>query len=376
MLGPNAMCSRLFWALLILIVSYFTYMNYLLYIRVRDYPVRQDPNTTSTSPQYPSSITCNINPICDVTVKSMMLDNANHYLLGPLAAIADRVLKISNTSWISPNMISAFHVLVAVAAAKCVSSDSLSQRRFGVVLFMIRTWLDDLDGHVARKRKNIRGEFSEVGTLGYWVDGICDSLGVTSLILGVYFYMRNNPPRRGYEKLLPIGETKEFGVGTIYKKKYLSGREVPKTLLLFVGQLLISSAGWNRYIALYQDLLETDDQAWTRTPSIAPTIFPQEYLQLMVFRSASFWAVTLSWTIVNIHTLTDYFLLAIFTDRLWEYLCSIRYLGYIFLFVVIGATEFHYSKVYQQFFIAAMSSSSIDHRRKSSMFHVDDSTLT
>lgn len=354
MLGPNALCSRLFLALLILTLSYFIYMNYLLFCRVRDYPLRRETNTTSTLPQYHSRIfSCDINPICDVTVKSMMLDNANHYLLGPFAAIVDQALNISKQSWISPNMISAFHVLVALAAGKCVSSDSVSQRRFGVVLFMIRSWLDDLDGHVARQRKNIRGEFSEVGTLGYWVDGICDALGVASLFIGVYYYMKNNPPRRGYEKLLPIVESKELGSGKIYKKKISSEREAAKTLLLVIAQFLISSAGWNRYIAVYQDLLEDEVP---QDPSIPSSSFSPEPLQLMVFRSASFWAITLSWTAVNIHALTDYFLLAIFMDRLWEYLCFVRYLGYLILFALIGITEFHYCKVHQEIWNRVTSS--------------------
>ncbi|XP_046752070.1 ceramide phosphoethanolamine synthase [Diprion similis] len=357
MLGPNAVCSRLFLALLILTLSYFVYMNYLLFVRVRDYAIRRNSDGTPTDTSYHNSyISCDVNPICDVTVKSLMLDNPNHYLLSPLAVIVDRVLKISQQSWISPNEISAFHVLVAVAAGKCVSSDSLSHRRFGVVLFMIRSWLDDLDGHVARQRKNIRGEYSEVGSIGYWVDGICDSLGVLSLIIGVYYFIKVNPPRRGYEKLLPVIESKDLGSGKLYKKKTPLGRAAPKVLLLFVGQLMLSSAGWNRYIALYQDLLEGQPSQGHQN-SITGSSLPlsQEDIQLTVFRSNPFWAITLSWTLVNAHALTDYLLLAIFTDRLWEYVSSIRYLGYVVLFTVLGVTEYHYRNLCQEFFDPATS---------------------
>ncbi|XP_012264163.2 ceramide phosphoethanolamine synthase [Athalia rosae] len=340
MLGPNAVCSRIFLALLILTLSYFAYMNYILFIRVRDYPIRRETNVTSGLPEYKSRISCDINPICDVTVKGMMMDNPNHYLLTPLATITDRALGISDQSWISPNAISAFHVLVAMAAGKCVSSDSLSERRFGVVLFMIRSWLDDLDGHVARQRKNIRGEHSEFGSLGYWIDGLCDFLGVTFLLIGIYYFMKTNPPRRGYQKLLPTQESgKEFKTGIVYKKKILSGREAPKTLLFIIGQLILSSAGWNRYISLYQDLLESEISSTVQLSN-------ENSIQTIVFRSASFWAITLSWTIVNFHAITDYLLLAIFTDRLWEYFRSVRYVGYIFLIIVIGASEFHYRNVY------------------------------
>lgn len=342
MLGPNAICGRIFLALLITTIVYFAYMNYLLYIRVHDYKFRGDANTSfeESLPNYESTISCDVNPLCDVTVKSLMLDNPNHYILGPLASIVDKTLGISDCwTWISPNHISAFHVLVAIAAGKCVSSDSLSQRRFGVILFMIRTWLDDLDGHVARRRRNIRGEYSEVGSVGYLVDGLCDALGVLSFLAGVYYFMKNNPPRRGYEKLLPTLETKEFGSGgTVYRKKQNSGKEIPWTMALFIVQLLFSSAGWNRYIAVYQDLLETKGSFNSR-----------ERFQILIIRSAYFWSVSILWTVINIHAITDYLLFAIFIDKLWEFLRLIRYLGYFLILIATAATEYHYRIVYQEF---------------------------
>ena len=70
--------------------------------------------------------------------------------------------------------------------------DSLGYRRVGVVLFQFRTFLDDLDGHVARVKRHIRGERSEIGTTGYYVDGICDGLGCIALMVGVFVFLKNN----------------------------------------------------------------------------------------------------------------------------------------------------------------------------------------
>lgn len=221
MLWPKSLGSRILFLLLLLSIILFVTMDSLLYSRVTDYPVRPVANRV----QYHSEIPCDLNPMCIVTVKGLMLDYPNFYMLSPLAAIVDRILGISDTwTLVTPNMISGFHVFVAIAAGKFVASDSLSKRRIGVLLFQIRTWLDDLDGHVARQRKHIGGERSDVGSTGYWVDGICDALGCVALMIGLYCYLLKNPAKRGYEKLQPllpsIDGSGDIGVGVAYKKKH------------------------------------------------------------------------------------------------------------------------------------------------------------
>lgn len=116
-------------------VVYFVVMDILLYLRVKNFRVR-----ATNDPPYQSKIPCDLNPLCTVTVKGLMLDHPNHFLLSPLAALMDRILGISRSwTWLTPNAISGFHVFVAILAGKCVSSDSLAQRRLGVILFQVRT---------------------------------------------------------------------------------------------------------------------------------------------------------------------------------------------------------------------------------------------
>lgn len=352
MLGPNSFCGRVLLGFLILFAIYFIGMDYLLYLRVQNYLVRP----TADGIEYQSIVPCDIDPLCVVTTKGLMLDHPNHYLLSPLATIVDRILGISSWTWISPNMISGFHVMVAIAAGKCVSSDSLSSRRIGVFLFQIRTWLDDLDGHVARKRKNISGEHSDVGSTGYWVDGICDALGCIALMIGAFVFLRNNPPRRGYEKLVAVlpstvDARDSFGTGIFYKKKISLSRQVLKTVLLLVGQLTCASVGWNRYISLYQDLLETNPRS---------SLVPEAVLfsrQTNVFRSSSFWGVLLGWRLINFHAAIDYFLLAIFLDKIWEYMKIVSWSGYVLLLTLIYFSEFHFLEVYA--YVHATASSSL-----------------
>lgn len=188
MFGTTTLVSRSFLTILILLTLYFLGMDLLLY-------------------------SCDFNPLCTVTVKGLMLDHPNHFLLSPLAAIMDDLLQISSSwIWVTPNAISCFHIFIAVAAGKCVSSDSLSYRRLGVIVFQARTWLDDLDGHVARKRAKINGERSDIGSTGYIIDGICDGLGCIAFIIGLYqFLARNSSRRGGYDKLpqLPVSSVLE-----------------------------------------------------------------------------------------------------------------------------------------------------------------------
>ncbi|KAM8712558.1 hypothetical protein ACLKA7_012971 [Drosophila subpalustris] len=196
-------------------------MDVELYLRIHNYAINRNYHTNTSTPIFTTTsdsnpslklptvdkvkepsyeentwISCDINPLCHITVKAILLDQTNQYVFAPLATIFDNVVGISRSTFITPNMISFFHVGVACVSGKLVASDSLGYRRLGVLLFQIRTFLDDLDGHVARVKKHIRGERSEIGTSGYYVDGLCDGLGCIALLLGMFFYLKNNPPRR------------------------------------------------------------------------------------------------------------------------------------------------------------------------------------
>lgn len=236
-------------------------------------------------------------------------------------------------------MISFFHVFVAILAGRFVASDSLCYRRIGVVLFQFRTFLDDLDGHVARQKKHIRGERSEIGTAGYYIDGLCDGLGCIALMVGVFTFLRNNPPRRGYTQLQAIlpttTETAKNSpeTGVTYKVK-VTTKKVARKIVCFTGQLLLSSTGWNRYIALYQDMLERND--------VQPTQYQR---QNIVMRSKWFFSIAWLWRVFNVHALLHCLLLSIFCDKLWEFLRLVQYIGFVILLVIICATEMHVLEV-------------------------------
>lgn len=191
--------------------------------------------------------------------------------------------------------------------------------------------MDDLDGHVARVKKNIRGERSEVGTSGYYIDGICDGLGCIALLIGIFFYLKNNPPRRGYLQL-PLSESKHQE--SVNRVRTKSTWKVAKKVICFTGQLILSSTAWNRYIAVYQQMLERND--------VTP---PQFSKQNIIFKSSWFFSVAWIWRIVNVHSLLHCVLLSIFWDKLWEFLKAIQYSGYFILLVAVCITEMHVLEV-------------------------------
>ncbi|XP_022905144.1 ceramide phosphoethanolamine synthase [Onthophagus taurus] len=324
MIGPSSEISKLLLVLLLFLLAWYVYMDVNLYFRIHNYPIDDEitDNSTITYSQV-AWINCKISPMCDITPKALLLDQTNHYLFGPLVKIVDKLFKVSDTQWITPNLISFFHVFVAVVSAKCFSSDSLAYRRIGVVLFEFRTFLDDMDGHVARERKNIKGEISEVGTSGYYIDGICDGLGTIALLVGVFLFLKNNPPRRGYMQLPTIINDSET---TVYRVK-VTTKKVVLNVVCFAAQLLLSSMGWNRYIAIYQDMLGKESGDWLR--------------RCVILKSSFFFIVVMVWRIVNVHNLMHFLLLSVFCDKLWEFLRFMQYIGFVIVLGAICVAEIH-----------------------------------
>lgn len=133
-----------------------------------------------------------------MSVKLMMTDPVDNYLLAPLSeAFADMVNFKDNLWFITPNMVSYAGVISALVAAKLVSYNSSTLHKLSYLMFQLRTWLDDLDGAVARSRLGIHKHVSLQKTPGYVIDGVCDAIGFVAYIIGCYIFMRNTIRRRG-----------------------------------------------------------------------------------------------------------------------------------------------------------------------------------
>lgn len=64
-----------------------------------------------------------------------------------------------------------------------------------MLVFQLRTFFDALDGIVARERNGITKHISQVGTSGYFVDGVCDTIGFTAFLIRVWVYLKKSVPR-------------------------------------------------------------------------------------------------------------------------------------------------------------------------------------
>ena len=84
-----------------------------------------------------------------------------------------------------------------VLTGKFLTSEVLSSRRLGVLLFEVRSFLDSLDGIVARTRSKQRAMIADHTQWGYWMDGFCDLLGTIFFMVAVLLICQRSMPRKG-----------------------------------------------------------------------------------------------------------------------------------------------------------------------------------
>lgn len=94
-------------------------------------------------------LSCDFNPICNVTVKALMTDPIDFYIYHPLAIAFNRGLNLKEIDKKFPSasiadVISMIHVIVGLIGCACISSDKLKSRRIGVLIFEFAIFLDCL----------------------------------------------------------------------------------------------------------------------------------------------------------------------------------------------------------------------------------------
>ena len=65
-----------------------------------------------------------------------------------------------------------------------------------MLLFELRSFLDSLDGLVARSRANQRAIVADSSQWGYWVDGLCDLFGTIFFMIAVLLICQKALPRK------------------------------------------------------------------------------------------------------------------------------------------------------------------------------------
>ncbi|KAK3099769.1 hypothetical protein FSP39_009353 [Pinctada imbricata] len=239
-------------------------------------------------------------PFHPLSVKLLMSDPVQHYIINPLSEYFDDFTHFSKVFYfITPNMISFFHLFLAVVSAKFVSSDSLRTRRLGVVIYQIRSWLDSLDGVVFRSQHNEKNTYvSHHESWGYLVDAMCDITGGVLVSFGVLFYLFKQPTsffskyKDDSSASLPLTKSEN---GFVSSEKHSSK---PSKKMLF----------WKCWCWGFQIFwrLVLGIKGWSSTS-----------LQTTALHSTSTWVIFYIWRYIDGQALIQIYLIAIFVDKVW-----------------------------------------------------------
>ncbi|XP_076468532.1 ceramide phosphoethanolamine synthase-like [Babylonia areolata] len=301
----------------LIVLGYFAVMDIILLVTFMRTDLVESSKGSSEDELY--------SPFTHLSVKALMNDHASQYITAPAVEYFDSFTRFSTVFYfITPNMISFFHLFLAFISARFVSSETLHTRRVGVVLFEIRTLLDALDGVVFRSHSHTKGVYQSVrSSLGYYVDITCDGIGGIFLMFGVLFYLfkRFDPTKQSDMswKSAEAGATGKNGVNGLsgvggihvsYSKKMLFWKCWCYGIAIALGGKF-----WDNVVDGFKGLFQT--------PIQDPTM---SALQFDTCHSATTIFIMFIWRLFEGQALLQYVLVAIFIDRIWEFLNFVQYL--------------------------------------------------
>ena len=181
---------------LVSVAMYLIWMDVALYMNLQQLPpLNQRPNriqSTGALPFSPFSHT--------ISIKLVMMSPPMHYIDLPLAMCIEDAFTISN--YFTANAVSIIGLCFGLIAARLF----ISKKWHFLAFFInrIRDVADSLDGFVARARakEHIRAVNPEFG--GYVMDGVCDGIAQSSIILATGFCLLSQVNRHGFLHLCPI----------------------------------------------------------------------------------------------------------------------------------------------------------------------------
>lgn len=296
-----------------ILVIYFLVMDILLYKSLQTITLMEPPNPSGYSPLRP------------ISVKLLMMDHMSHYIDDPIAELLVSTFEPTGIYHIlTPNVISISGLILGFVSGKLVSMDSLQYRRIGVLVFLYRMWLDVLDGVVFRHTSGNPVYKSHRTSLGFFVDVDCDILSGVALAFGCLFYLWRNPPVIVSRDLLP--QSKSFLTGRENEEDYpvkSFGVKATKNYiflkaLTFGIIILASSATWDNVVQAFAEILQTPLQTSVQTEKQTESLHT-----VVTFFSMYLWRFGSSQAILIMIQI------AIFADKIWEFLMFIPYAGFI-----------------------------------------------
>lgn len=316
--------KHVFYIVVIVLSIYFLVMDIILYVTLK-HSVLGMKKSGMYSPFRP------------LTVKLLMTDPFDHWIVSPLSEYFDEVTGFSSVFYfITPNMISVFHMFLTVAAGKLVTSPSLHTRRLAVLLYQMHDFLDGLDGVVYRARVGkVHLQRSNRSSIGYVVDGFCDTVGGTALCIGIVVYLFRNLPKKQHNGLPWTKSDLILIDGDSTSEKQNNNGHVSKFTAFFRTfsfgmQLLVAAALWDKSVERLSAILHV--------PLKDPAATAMQ-VELLHYTSTAiiFWI----WRFCSAIAFLQMMLFSIFIDKIWEFLTFMLYVGWVFLFVAIFFTELH-----------------------------------
>ncbi|CAG5128320.1 unnamed protein product [Candidula unifasciata] len=305
--------NRAFWLITsTILLLYFLIMDIFLFTRYRSVNLVNEAKIGDRSEVY--------SPFTHLTVKAIISDHLRHYFFTPTAEYFNTVTSFATVfSFISPNMVSIFHLVCAFISGKFIASENLNDRRIGVVLYFFRTWLDSLDGIVYRTQAGRHLQYNSVySSFGYFVDAFFDTLGGIFLSVGVLFYLfkrfgsdasANLPVWMKISDSSAVAHPLTNGHAVGSKRETYSYRYLFLKVLSYGIALAVAGICWDRAVKGFSEVFQVqiDD------PSLSVLQFEtsHSYFTLLLF---------FIWRFISGQTVLNYLLIAIYMDKIWEFL--------------------------------------------------------
>ncbi|CAG5115774.1 unnamed protein product, partial [Candidula unifasciata] len=313
-------CSKSGWRIFAgIMLTYFLVMDVLLFTSFKSTNLVTDSKGGKLEEIY--------TPITHLSIKALLNDHPSQFIIAPSTEYFNFITKFSSVfSFITPNMISVGHLIIGFVACKFIASENLQDRRIGVILYEYRTWVDALDGTVHRAQDGLHLQYhSDHSTFGYAVDSLFDTLGGIFLCFGIFFYLlKTSGPEKSHLPL-SVSARAEAGSGEVAIGPTSNGLERNKALyslkvivwksLTFGVCLAVAGKCWDVAVEEFTQVLQVE----IKNDELAN-------LQRKICHSAKTVVIFYLWRLFGGQSVLNYVLLAIYMDKVLEFLSYIHYL--------------------------------------------------
>jgi len=278
------------------------------------------------------------------SVKLRMLTHFDQYVYLPFCRWANEQFGISELPWMSPNLVTFMHFIIAISCGRLFASSSLLLRRIACIMFEFRSCLDILDGVIYRAQHKTKTVVSGWGSMGYWIDGMADVFGSLFIILGTIYRYNKCPPLKNRSKIKTYDkkETKDVESATKllsdgeesagetlpgverYTRKYAIG-----VCLFITLTVVVRSRMWDYFQQSYHELLGVPSS----------NISSRKQLELLNYPST--WLCMWLWRFHSADAFLTFSLVAIFFDKLWRWMRFSVYAAIPNLLVIGGLCQLH-----------------------------------